>query len=800
MIKKSSVIVALLLVLCLAISSVSATSLDNSNSEDIILNSDGITTDDIDTLESCSVSNNFESDENVLSDNADQSKVNIEQCSISSDSNMVSESSHSNDDTSEKSISTNIPYGEDNKSESTHNDNISESSSISVNKVSSSVMNTSTSESDVSIQSMSVMNTESSSLLTGLSANLTSGSTADLKISIADIIKGSTTLKQYVLNNKKLPSTITVNGLKLTISQFSYLMSEAIKQINAKKSTSTKISVIKVTNLSSSSTIKNNASKSIYLTLAKTVASNGVNKKVLPAYVSFDGKKASFNVYTYGFAKILVFYKANNRLPGLCLFDSSVFKTASNTKTVSISSIIKAANNLKSYTISKKSLPSTVTVGNTKVSIAQFSYLMSEAIKKINAKKSISTKISIIKVTNSSASASIYKNANKSTYLNLAKTVANSGINNKKVPTTVNIGKKVEFKTYTYGFAKILSFYNSKKRLPNTCLFDSSVFSKNPSPSSKYLTVSQIASAAKTIKSYVASKKNLPETISVGGKKLSIGQFTYLMSAAIKKINSKQTSAKISIINVSKSSYSGQYISKTIDSNAVLKIANNISKYSIANKKAPNYVYIGGKKANFKVYTYLLAKDLAFYKDKGRLANKVSISSSAFSGSSNLLMKKGINEYNTINDISAYLKASGHCGLNSQIKALANSLTKNCNTTLQKANAIFNYVKNNVDYSFYYNSKKSASGALSSKKANCCDKANLVVALCRASGIASRYCHSSSCHFNSGLTVGHVWAQILVGNKWYVADTVSSRNTLGHINNWNTGYLGSLKQYSLLPF
>jgi len=42
-----------------------------------------------------------------------------------------------------------------------------------------------------------------------------------------------------------------------------------------------------------------------------------------------------------------------------------------------------------------------------------------------------------------------------------------------------------------------------------------------------------------------------------------------------------------------------------------------------------------------------------------------------------------------------------------------------------------------------------------------------------------------SCTFSSGKTYGHVWAEILVGNTWKVADATSSRNSLGTIKNWN---------------
>lgn len=742
---------------------------------------------DIESLDDVSVAHKVES---KSIDNADSDNSDIEV------SNLGSEIQSSNDATNDESVvSVSVPY-EVNK-QGGMSDNIGQTNIASQDDVSNSVMITSTMAVAANPNS-DVKHTEISSLSTSQS-KLTSGSTASSKISISDIITGAISLKQYVLKYKKLPSTVTIKGNKYSISIFSYLMSQAILNINAGKSS--KITIIKVTNGSASTgSINKNAYKATYLKLAKTVADAGVKKKVLPSYVSFDGKKADFKLYTYAFAKILVFDKENKRLPNYCLFDSSVFKDTPVVKSVSVSQIIKAAKNLKSYVISNKVLPSTITVGNNKVSPAVFSYLMSQAIKNINAKKT-SAKINIINVTASSTDGSINYKAFKSTYLAAVNTVANAGVNKKVLPNYVSLnGKKAVFKVYTFGFAKILAFYDSNKRLPNYCVFDSSVLKKEK-PVAKYVTIDQIANSGKNVRNFIRNNRRIPNYVSIAGTDISISKFTYLMAKAIEKIADNQTSSKIKIISVSESYYTGDSFKINVSAKDVLKVSKYVANYSSTKKVAPKYVTISGKKANFDVYTYLLAGNLYYYYNKGKLPKSISLSTAMVSEKSpNYPIIKGVNEYNTAKDLSIYLKASGHSALNSQIKSLAKSLTKNCKTTLDKANAIFKYVRDKVSYSFYYNSQKSASGALSSKRANCCDKSNLIVALCRASNIPARYCHSTSCHFRSGLTCGHVWAQILVGDKWCGADATSSSNSLGYIVNWNTGRLGNVNKYSAIPF
>ena len=55
----------------------------------------------------------------------------------------------------------------------------------------------------------------------------------------------------------------------------------------------------------------------------------------------------------------------------------------------------------------------------------------------------------------------------------------------------------------------------------------------------------------------------------------------------------------------------------------------------------------------------------------------------------------------------------------------------------------------------------------------------------RTAKIPARYVHGT-CTFSSGSTYGHVWAQVLINDYWYVVDGTSTRNSFGKIVNWNT--------------
>ena len=331
-----------------------------------------------------------------------------------------------------------------------------------------------------------------------------------------------------------------------------------------------------------------------------------------------------------------------------------------------------------------------------------------------------------------------------------------------------------------------------------------------------------IEKAATNVRNYVDDYGKLPETVTVGSEKVTIEEFSYLMGEAIAALN-KGSTGKVSVLSgIGSVNSTNTSLNTKVFKAEYLDLANRVVSHINTNKvpAAEIEVYNSSKakvgNANFDLYTYCFAKILNFYRTDGYLPNWCTFESDVFDDISIIPsndtspgkvttadsndFKKGLNEKNTVSDLSQYLKAGGHCALNQAIKNKAASLTKGLTTTAAKANAIFNYVRDGIEYSYYADSKKDASGTLSSGSANCCDQANLVVALCRAAGIPARYSHAQGCTFSSGLVTGHVWAQILVGDTWYAADATSSRNKLGDINNWNTNSYNTLRQYALIPF
>ncbi len=267
-------------------------------------------------------------------------------------------------------------------------------------------------------------------------------------------------------------------------------------------------------------------------------------------------------------------------------------------------------------------------------------------------------------------------------------------------------------------------------------------------------------------------------------------QFLYLLSYGVTNLNSKKTSS-VSVKTVSNPTNPSQTVkSGTLTKANYVKYAGDLKKFIDTNKRLPNYLTTSQGNMRYESLIYSYSKVIIFYGDNKRLPNTLSVTPWTV---------KSTSEGSSTTVSSQYLKATTDAPSNSTtIKNLATSITSGKTTTYAKAQAIFNWVRDKLTYSFYYNTIKGALGAYSSRSANCCDTSHLLVALTRAAGIPARYQHGD-CQFSSGW-FGHVWAQVYVDGKWYNADAINDANTFGSIKNWNTSTVKLKGTYAELPF
>jgi transglutaminase-like putative cysteine protease len=245
---------------------------------------------------------------------------------------------------------------------------------------------------------------------------------------------------------------------------------------------------------------------------------------------------------------------------------------------------------------------------------------------------------------------------------------------------------------------------------------------------------------------------------------------------------------------------SGDAISTTeLYKSGYLALAKNVANFISTNKQAPNYASSAVGNIIYNELVDATARILAWYGDNGKvLPNYVTISYGDGGGVSPT--GTGINEKNTIKDLTPYLKSTTNCPVNNDaIKKVVDGVTKGLTSASAKAKAIFNYVRDYISYSFYYDTKYGAVNTLKYKTGNCVDQSHLLVAMFRTADLPARYVHGT-CRFSSGSTYGHVWTQVLIDGKWTVADATSSRNSLGSVANWNTKSFNLHGIYSSLSF
>ena len=297
--------------------------------------------------------------------------------------------------------------------------------------------------------------------------------------------------------------------------------------------------------------------------------------------------------------------------------------------------------------------------------------------------------------------------------------------------------------------------------------------------------IKDLVAAANTLNTYIERNAKLPSSITIGGESYSTAQYLYLLSEAIVNIGNNDLS-NLYVSDVKNPSNPG-----AASNMGVLKDYSSVASSlltQMSSGTAPNSVSTSIGTVGYDGIVYAFTRVMVYYGEMNKLPASVAVKSLKIYESQSVLDSK-----NTISNLAPYLAASTHCDVNNaKIVALAEKLTEGLTNSYDKAVAIYNYVRDEIDYSFYYDTWHGSVGTLDYGSGNCVDQAHLLIALYRAADLPARYGHGT-CSFNSG-TYGHVWAQVLLGDTWVVSDPTSTRNSFGKVINWNN-YNYQLKGY-----
>ena len=612
-----------------------------------------------------------------------------------------------------------------------------------------------------SVKSSSTTNVKSTTSSSTKTTTSTANNGNSKYIKASSIIKESSTFVKYVETNGKLPSSITINNKNYTSPQFLYLMCKALNDTG-----SSKIMAKSVKNPTSLkySLKTGSIKKSEYKKLSANVIKYIDRYKKAPNTINSSKGKIPYTQFILAIARNLAYHNSNKKLAS-----SIALENISNydKNGVPISKIISQASVVKNHIEKKGELPKSVTIDKKSYKTSQYLYLAAYALKKIDENKNVNNfKIKSITVNepsnlNYAAATGTLK---KSEYLKLANSTIKYMEKNKKAQTWIKSSNlRIPYGELVYAFSKSLDYYNKNKKL------SSQVSIQNLSKF-KPKTANKNSSSSKSNSSSIQANLSL-------SYQDQTTKINFNINAKLSDINSKINSLlKLNLNGVSAATSNST--SKTTASTNKSTAAKTIAKTT--NKTAAKKTATKTTKTTSKT----TAKTVKINKAIIKLIPK-SILNSKYKGES---LKK-------------YLSSSTNCQVkNANIKKLAESLTKNCKNNLQKAKKIFNWVRDNIAYEKYPNTRKGAAKLLVSKKGNCVDQAHLTVALARSTGIPARYVNANNCKFSTGYTSGHVWAEFLIEDTWVAGDTTSCRNSFGVVKNWNIKNYKLLGKYSSISF
>ncbi|WP_156929618.1 Ig-like domain-containing protein [Methanobrevibacter wolinii] len=150
------------------------------------------------------------------------------------------------------------------------------------------------------------------------SGNKTNSTVNNKEFTIDQIVSAAKTVKAYYDLNGKLPSTVTIGSVKLSLSQFLYYQSKAISQLNSGNTANIPI-ISKTFNEPSSpnsgDSISGKLAKSAYVDSATRTYKFILNYNQGPNYSTTTLGRVSYNKLIETFCEVLVYYGNNKALP-----------------------------------------------------------------------------------------------------------------------------------------------------------------------------------------------------------------------------------------------------------------------------------------------------------------------------------------------------------------------------------------------------------------------------------------------------------------------------------------------------
>ena len=143
-------------------------------------------------------------------------------------------------------------------------------------------------------------------------------------------------------------------------------------------------------------------------------------------------------------------------------------------------------------------------------------------------------------------------------------------------------------------------------------------------------TMSQINTAAKTVKTYMDTNKKMPSYVTISGKQVTMAQFLKLLTSDLLNVNSGSKSSITWTAIGTPSSTTNTVKAGNIQKSEYLKIATSINSFINTNNRAPAYASSSLGKIGLGSMVYMFSKIMVYYATNGRLPNYNTMSSLSY--------------------------------------------------------------------------------------------------------------------------------------------------------------------------
>ena len=425
-------------------------------------------------------------------------------------------------------------------------------------------------------------------------------------------------LVSFIESNNQLPTYVTISGTQVTMPDFLRLLTTTLNNINGNYAGELILESYGYPTSYSENITGGILTQSQYSQLAIDVEYWIYNNGRAMNFQNTTLGNMRYESLVYMYSQILNSYKMNNcTLPALVTVRPWAVVSSTTTNFFTIDQLTTAANTIKSYVETNHSLPTSVNISGTNVTMPQFLKLAITTLVNINGTLNSTLILQNYNAASSPSETITGGSLNNTAYLNLANIIISYMDSNGKAPNYENttLGS-IRYESLVYMFSLILNYYNTSGELTQNVTITPWALVSNGN--NTFFTTDQIQSASQTVQAYVETNHQLPANVTISAKTVTMAQFLQLEASTLLDINDSLYTSII-LKNYTSAPSPSETINTrgTITQTDYLNLASNIISYMYANGTAPNYQTINMGNMRFESLVYLFSQILNSYNATG---------------------------------------------------------------------------------------------------------------------------------------------------------------------------------------